>query len=141
MKTATVRAIGLIFSVVFASAGLFFLLAPESVLTGLNSLGRSLGMGESPVHGQGFFSAMTSAYMAVVTILSWRMFRFPTLAVHPLLLAQAKAASSLFSLGIFMLHSPYFILLVNGVLDGGLAIAAFAIFRSIRHQDGSVKEP
>jgi len=140
MKTGTVKFFGLAMFLTFAAVGSLFLLAPETVLRGINALGRSLGMNESPLHGAGFFSVMASAYMAVVTVLAWRIFRSPFVSAYPFLLAQAKAASSLFSLGVFFIHRPDFILLLNGIVDGALALLAFWIFRSVKLK-GSTARP
>jgi uncharacterized protein YjeT (DUF2065 family) len=131
MKTRMIKTIGLALSLTFAIVGLIFLLAPEAVLRGLNAVGRSFGMSDSPLHGAGFFSVLASSYMAVVTVLAWRMFKSPASPAHPLLLGQAKAASSLFSFGVFGFHAPYFVLLANGIVDGALAVLAFCIFRSL----------
>jgi hypothetical protein len=131
-----VRTVGLVFFLVFAGVGALFLLSPEWVLRGMNGLARMVGMGESPLHGAGYFPVMAASYMAVVTMLAWKMFREPANPAFPLLLFQAKAASSLFSLGVFFLGAPHFILLANGILDGGIAAAAYSIHRSLRTSPG-----
>lgn len=135
MSEGFIRMAGVVLSLVFASVGVLFLLAPEAPLRGLNSMAGCLGLGLSPLHGTGFFSIMASAYMAVVAILAFRMLLHPGDALNPLLLAQAKTASSLFSFGAFLLNRPDFILLVNGFLDGGLALLALLIYRSIRRRE------
>lgn len=132
MRTELVRTVGLVFFLIFAGVGALFLLAPEWVLRGMNDLGRAVGLGESPIHGAGYFTVMTASYMAVVTMLAWRMFREPSNPAYPLLLSQAKAASALFSLGMYFLRAPYFILLANGILDGGIAAGALIVHRSLR---------
>jgi hypothetical protein len=132
MKTRFVSGTGLVLAMVFAAVGALFLFSPEWVLRGMNGFARTLGICESPLHGPGYFPVMAASYMAVVTILAWRMFRDPQDPANPLLLSQAKAASALFSLGVFFVHKPYFILLANGILDGGIALAAHAIYRDAR---------
>ncbi len=132
MSNKFVRVVGFSLFLVFTSVGTLFLLGPEVPLRGLNSMACRFGMGVSPLHGTGFFSVMTSAYMAVVAILAFRIFRQPEVPLNPLLLAQAKMSSSLFSFGAFLIHRPDFILLVNGFVDGGLALLAFVIYRSAR---------
>ncbi len=135
MSERIVRALGLLLFLVFVSVGVLFLLAPEAPLRGLNSIAVQFGMGRSPLHGTGFFSIMATAYMALVAILALRIFLHPDVALNPLLLAQAKAASSLFSFGGFLLHRPDLILLVNGVVDGGLALLAILIYRAARFRE------
>lgn len=132
MSEVFVRAVGLLLFLVFVSVGVLFLVEPEAPLRGLNSMAGSFGMGVSPLHGTGFFPIMASAYMAVVAILAFRIFSQPGVPLYPILLAQAKMSSSLFSFGAFLLHRPDFILLVNGFVDGGLALLAFFIYRSSR---------
>jgi hypothetical protein len=139
MKARTLKLSGLGLALTFAVVGLLFLLAPEAVLRGTNALARVLGMKESPLHEPGFFSIMASAYMAVVTVLAWRIFRSPDARIFPLLLAQAKAASSLFSLGLFFFFRPDFVLLLNGIVDGILSGFAFLMFRSIGPGTGSAE--
>lgn len=132
MSEMFVRTIGGLLFVVFVSVGALFLLWPEVPLSGLNSMAGRFGMGVSPVHGTGFYSVMTSAYMAVVAILAFRIFRQPEIPHNSLLLAQAKMFSSLFSFGAFLLHRPDFILLANGFVDGGLALLALFIYRGAK---------
>lgn len=141
MKTGTIKIIGLTLALTFAAVGAIFLLAPETVLRGLNSLARSMGAGESPLHDPGFFSVMTAAYMAGVTILAFRIYLFPAVPLHPLLLAQTKAASSLLSFGGFLFHRPDFILLANGLVDGSLALLVFLIYRSVKSRKNSPRTP
>ncbi len=72
--------------------------------------------------------------MAVVTILSVMMVRHPDNPAYPLLLAQAKGASSLLSFGLFLFHQSAFVYLANGIVDGGLGLFAFLIYRSVRRR-------
>jgi hypothetical protein len=116
----------------FAAVGLIFLFSPNAVLRLMNSLGRPFGLPEAPLAGAGFYLALAVGYMAVVTILSVNMVRHPTNPAYPLLLAQAKGASSLLSFGLFLLHQNAFAYLANGVVDGALALLAFLIYRSVR---------
>lgn len=132
MRTKLVRLAGLVLFPAFLAVGGLFLLDPEWVLKGMNSLGEAAGVPGSPLHGAGYFTVMAASYMGVVTILAWRMLRHPSDPVNPLLLSQAKAASALFSLVMHAFHAPHFILLVNGILDGLIAIATYSIYRYVR---------
>lgn len=134
MSEVFIRATGFLLFVVFVSVGALFLLEPEVPLNGLNSMGDRFGMEVSPLHGTGFYSVMTSAYMAVVAILAFRIFRQPEIPHNSLLLAQAKMSSSLFSFGAYLLHRPDFILLANGFVDGGLALLALFIYRGAKQR-------
>jgi hypothetical protein len=105
----------------------------------MNGLGRGLGLAEAPLAGAGFYLALAGGYMAIVTILGWRIFRRPSDPAPPLLLAQAKGATSLLSLGLFALHAPQFVFLANGLVDGSLAIGAFLLYRSVRRGAGAAR--
>jgi hypothetical protein len=118
----------------FAAVGLIFLLAPDAVLRLMNALGRPFGLPEAPLTGAGFYLALAVGYMAVVTILSVMMVRHPDNPAYPLLLAQAKGASSLLSFGLFLSHQSAFVYLANGIVDGGLGLFAYLIYRSVRRR-------
>lgn len=123
---AAYRAFSLGLAVVFAAVGGVFLLLPGRMLAFFNSLSRGLGMIEGPT-GISFFVALAGAYMYVVTVLAWRMFRSPGERIYPRLLVQAKLASAVLSLLLFALLAPWLIFLVNGVVDGALGFAVLAI--------------
>jgi hypothetical protein len=122
---AAYRTFSLGLAVVFAAVGGVFLLLPGRMLAFFNSLSRGLGMIEGPT-GSSFFVALAGAYMYVVTILAWRMFRSPEERIYPRLLVQAKLASAALSFLLFTLLAPWLIFLVNGVVDGALGVAVLA---------------
>jgi hypothetical protein len=132
MNTSAVKGAGLGASLCFAAVGTIFLVSPDAVLRLMNGLGRGFGLAEAPLAGAGFYLALAAGYMAVVTILGCRIFRCPADPAYPLLLAQAKGASALFSLGLFAFHAPQFVFLANGLVDGALALGAYALYRSVR---------
>ena len=116
MKTYRLTAI--IMTLLFAVTGLLFLFFPAQVLELFNTLSRSLGMPESPATGYNFYLILAAGYMYLVTVLAFLMYRHPGNRYFPLLLAQAKMASSLLSLALFLLHAHYLIYLANFMLDG-----------------------
>lgn len=134
MSRKMIQIAGAACGLTFTAVGLIFLLSPDAVLRLMNSLGRPFGLPEAPLAGAGFYLALAVGYMAVVTILSVMMVRHPDNPAYPLLLAQAKGASSLLSFGLFLLHRNAFVYLVNGVVDGGLGLFAFLIYRSVRRR-------
>lgn len=71
-----------------------------------------------------FFGVLAAAYMYVVTVLAWLMYRFPREKAYPMLLANAKFASATLSFLLFAVHAPWLIYLVNGILDAGLGFVA-----------------
>ncbi|MGZ5480142.1 MAG: hypothetical protein ACXWGZ_11145, partial [Candidatus Aminicenantales bacterium] len=75
-------------------------------------------------------------YMYVVTILAWFMYRFPGEKIYPLILCQAKLASSLLSFLMFFFHAPWLVYLVNGIVDGGLGLVVLMMFFNVRAAAG-----
>ncbi len=133
---ALIRAAGAVMAAVFAAVGLVFLLFPDAVLVLMNRLGRGLGCPEAPLTGAGFYLALAAAYMAMVTILALGMARHPEDPVRPRLLAQAKAASSLASFGLFIFHQGALVYLANGLVDGAIAAAVLLLLRPARGTAG-----
>ena len=129
------RALSLGLAVVFALVGGVFLILPQETLSFFNTLSRRLGMVEGPAE-RSFFGALAVAYMYMVTVLAWLMYRSPRERVFPLLLGQAKIASSVLSFLLFAVHAPWLIYLVNGAVDGGLGILVLAMYRRARAGDG-----
>lgn len=119
---------------VFAAVGLCFLLIPGRVLLFFNGLSRPLGLPPSPTAVSPFFVALAAAYMYVVTALAYLMYRRPESRAYPPLLAQAKFASALLSLILFVATGRFLILLINGIVDGfiGMAVVALAGRRGLK---------
>ena len=137
MSPKLIRLVGIAFGLIFAAVGLIFLFSPDGVLRLMNSLGRSFGLPAAPLVGAGFYPVLAVGYMAVVTILSVMMARHPVHPAYPLLLSQAKGASSLLSFGLFFFHQNAFVYLANGIVDGGLCLVAFLIYRSVRRRSAA----
>ncbi len=58
-----------------------------------------------------FFGVLAAAYMYVVTVLAWLMYRFPREKAYPMLLANAKFASSALSCSsLFAVHAHWLVL-------------------------------
>lgn len=125
------KAFSLGLALVFALVGGIFLFLPRGTLAFFNAISRRLGMVEGPVDPT-FFSALAVAYMVVVTVLAWRWFRSPEERAFPLLLAQAKLASSVLSFLLFAVRAPWLILLVNGIVDGALGLTVLAVYLRMR---------
>ena len=126
--TAFYRTASLAAAAVFAAVGLCFLLIPGRVLLFFNGVSRPLGFPPAPSSVSPFFIALAAAYMYVVTVLAFGMYRHPESRIYPSLLAQAKFASALLSLILFFAAGRCLILLANGIVDGliGLAVVALA---------------
>jgi hypothetical protein len=130
----TYKAVSLILLVLFAVTGLLFLIIPDGVLGFFNSLSSYLGMlsSPSPMSGWNFYLILAVGYMYLVGILAFLMFRHPENRFYPLLLVQAKLASSFFSLVFFLLHAHYLIYLANFVVDGVIGIAVLVLYLKMR---------
>jgi len=119
-------------SVIFAAVGLLFLLLPDGVIQFMNSLARQLKATEAPAGGQSVFLVLAGAYMYIVTLLAWLMFRHSYNLTYPLLLTQAKLISSILSFGFYFLKAPYFIYLANGIVDGLIGIIVLLFFIGLK---------
>ena len=129
-STALHRATALVLAASFAVTGVVFLAAPAQVGALLRAAGIAGGEG-MPVADveSGLFRALAVAYMYLVTLFAWLMFRRPAEPAWPMLLAHAKLASAVVSLVLFAGHAPYPIYLVNAVVDGLLGVLALALWR------------
>ena len=132
---AFTKAFSLGLAVVFALVGGVFLVLPRETLSFFNALSRRLGMVEGPAD-RSFFGVLAVAYMYVVTVLAWRMYRSPREKIFPLLLGQAKVVSSLLSFLMFAIQAPWLIYLVNGIVDGGLGIIVLTMYIRMRAEAG-----
>jgi hypothetical protein len=89
-------------------------------------------MDPSPVIGINFYIALAVAYMYLVALLAFLMYRNPENMNYPLLLANGKLASSILSLYIFAVYQPFLILAVNCLVDGLLGVAALFFYFKIK---------
>lgn len=119
-------------SVIFSAVGAIFLFIPRSVLVFFNSLSSSLGMIPTPATVVDFYLVLAVAYMYLVALLAFFMYRYPENRFFPLLLANGKLASSLLSLFMLFFHEPLLILAVNCFVDGLIGIAALIFYRKIK---------
>jgi hypothetical protein len=128
----TYRRISLGLAIVFAGVGLLFLLLPGAVLHFFNNLSVSFGLQSSPVEDINFYLILAIGYMYIVAMLAWFMFRQPENHYFPILLLNAKLASSILSLIFFFSISHALIYLVNGVVDGLIGAAVHVMYRKQR---------
>jgi hypothetical protein len=119
-------------SFIFLLVGIVFLLIPGRVLAFFNTLSTGIGMEPSPVVGIHFYLVLAVGYMYLVSLLAFLMYRHPRNAFFPLLLAHGKLASSALSFYIFLMHQPFLIYLVNGIVDGLIGLVALVFFFKIK---------
>jgi hypothetical protein len=126
------RSLSLVLAAIFAITGLLFLFIPDSVVYLFNSLSPFLGMVQSPVTGFTFYLILAVGYMYLVTVLAFLMFRNPGNRYFPMLLAQAKLASSILSLGLFVFQANYLIYLANFIVDGLIGSVVIVFYFKMR---------
>lgn len=119
-------------SIIFFIVGFIFLLIPSRVLVFFNTLSGYFGMAPSPVIGPNFYIVLAVAYMYLVALLAFLMYRNPENKHFPLLLANGKLASSLLSLYIFSFHQLFLIFIVNCIVDGLIGVAASIFYFKIK---------
>jgi len=122
-------------AVIFAAVGLIFLFFPDSVLIFFNSISGYFGLPQSPTQGIDFYLILAVAYMYLVTIIAWMMYRYPKQKIYPFLLAHGKIASSVISIYLFLTYQHYLIFLANFIIDGFIGIAALYFMKMIKPED------
>ncbi len=140
MPVRVYKLFGLTAAIIFAVVGMIFLFFPDVALTFFNGMSGYFGLPPSPLQGTGFYLALASAYMYVVTLLAYRMFRYPEQRIYPFLLAQAKLASSFISIYLFLKHQPYLIYFANFVVDGFIGITAIYFMKMKKQEYDYVRE-
>jgi hypothetical protein len=128
------RAFSLFMLISFTIVGFIFLFLSDGVLRFFNSIAETTGMLLSPVEGVDFYLILAAGYMYLVSLLAYLMFRHPENHYFPLLLIHAKFASSLLSLGFFILHQPYPIYITNCIIDGLIGLLVLYFFMKLKKQ-------
>jgi hypothetical protein len=128
------RPFALCCAVIFAVVGVLFLFWSDGVIVFFNMLSAAIGMTSAPIAAVHFYLILAVAYMYLVTLLAFMMYREPGSAQLPLLLANAKLASSLLSFAFYFWSNPYLIYLSNGIVDGSLGLVCLYFYSAIRKQ-------
>lgn len=118
--------------VVFGVVGLIFLLIPGHVLVFFNSVSPALGLPEAEIPPTGFYHILAVAYMYLVSLLAYLMYRYPDNKILPLILAHGKLVSSFLSLGFFVLHRNYLIYITNCLIDGAIGFTFLTFYVKIK---------
>jgi len=114
---------------IFAVVGLIFLFFPDSALIFFNVMSGYFGLPQAPVQGTGFYLILAAAYMYLVTLLAFLMYRYPEQKIYSFILAHGKLASSIISIYLFLVHQHYLIYLANFVIDGFIGMAALLLMK------------
>jgi nitric oxide reductase large subunit len=110
----------------FAVVGVLFIAFPSGVLDVISDVGEWFGNDTRAPHGdQQFWLALAFAYMVVIAGICL-VVQADVVRYRPLLLvlAAGKTASSLGTLAFFLIDEPFFVLLLNFLVDGFLALLA-----------------
>lgn len=114
----------------FLITGALFFFFPDGTISFLNGLGKGFGLPPAPFVTHRFWLSLGTAYMVLVTALSFLISRNPGQRRDlMLLLALGKGTSSLTSLWFFLSHNPYFVYLANFFVDLSLMFLALLTYR------------
>ncbi len=114
----------------FAIVGILFIAFPSGVIDVINDVGEWFGNTTRAPHGdQQFWLALAFAYMVVIAGICL-VVQADVVRYRPLLLvlAAGKTASSLGTLAFFVIGPNWFILLLNFLVDGYLALLSLWLF-------------
>jgi hypothetical protein len=120
---------------VFIIVGGIFLFGPRFVYTFFNDVSLRLNLTPAPEVGANFFLILTSAYMYVVALLAFFIYRHPQEKRLSLLLCQAKLFSALVSLGFWLLLQPFLMYLTNAIVDGSIGAIYGLAYLQLRRLD------
>lgn len=121
-------------SIIFGIVGIMFLVIPAQVVSFFNAMSISYGLPASPTQGASFFLILAVAYMYLVSMLAFMMYRNPENSSLPVLLINAKSASSVVSVLLIIVHGACLIYIVNAITDGSIALGVFLLSRKIRER-------
>jgi hypothetical protein len=110
----------------FFVVGIMFIADPNGTIARIEDSGRMFGsFAAAPLTDQKLWLGLAFAYMMVITavalVVQLDVVRYRVLL---LILAVAKAASSLSALAFYLLDAQVFVYLLNFIVDGGLVLIA-----------------
>lgn len=126
------KLVSLALSIIFGIVGIIFLAIPAQVLSLFNAIALDYGLPASPTQGAGFFLILAVAYMYLVSMLAFMMYKNPENSSFPLLLITGKSVSSIVSILFIIVHGGCLIYMVNAITDGSIALGVFLLNRKIR---------
>jgi hypothetical protein len=128
------RLASLALSIIFGIVGIVILVMPVQVLSFFNAISVHFGLPASPMEGASFFLILAVAYMYLVSLLAFMMYKNPGNSSLPLLLINAKSVSSIVSILFIIVHGPCMIYVANAITDGSIALGVFLLNRKIRER-------
>ncbi len=127
MKPELHSVLSLSMTVAFGVVGLVFVLMSSDVILFFNMLSRYAGMEEAVPGRERFYVALAGAYMYLVTVLAYLLYRYPDDRRLHLLLLNGKCASSALSLLFFFFDKPLLVYMTNGVVDATIGLLVIAM--------------
>jgi hypothetical protein len=121
-------------ALIFGAVGLMFIIFPVVVLNYFNQLSESLSLPKYPESEAVFYPILAAAYMYLVTVLAYLMYRNPMEKLYPFLIAHGKLASSILSLLLFVFEGQYLIYITNGIVDRMIGLAALVYYRKLKRE-------
>ena len=123
-------------AIVFSLVGILFLFMSDGVLSFFNGMSKFVGMDQVRNADGHFYVALSVAYMYIVALLAYLMYRNPEDATFPFLLSNAKIASSVVSFLIFFIDAHLLIYVTNGVVDGLIGVLVVVMYRDLKTHAG-----
>ncbi len=121
-------------AICFAIVGIIFISMPDGVLRFFNSLSPAFAFPQSSLGGYNFYLVLAAAYMYIVSALAYLMYRHPRDRYFPLLLINAKLASSLLSLVLFLADGGYLVYLANFAADAAIGMGVFLLYLTMKKE-------
>lgn len=119
-------------AIVFTLVGILFLFISDGIVIFFNKISAFIGMEQVGPGQEHFYVVLSVAYMYVVALLAFQMYRNPKDAVFPFLLFNAKIASSLISILLFVVDKRLLLYITNGIVDGSIGLLAIVMYRSVK---------
>lgn len=126
------KSISLAMTIIYAIAGLVFLLFPDWILILSNDVSAYFNISEIPLEGVTFYLTLSSAYMYLITAFAYFMYREPKQNIYPFLLINGKFASAIISLFLFVFAEHYLIYLGAFILDGLIGSGVIYLKKLVR---------
>ncbi len=132
MSQKVYRYVSIAMAIVFTLAGILFLFMSNSVIVFFNKMSVLVGMEQIDFGREHFYVILSVAYMYVVALLAFLMYRNPKEPVFPFLLFNAKIASSLVSILLFVVDRRLLIYITNGIVDGLIGLLVIFMYRNVK---------
>lgn len=126
------RLVSILETIIFAMVGLIFLIVPDKVVEFFNIISIYTGCTAAPAAGRDFYLILAVGYMYMVTLLAYLCYRWPHTLAYPFLLANAKLASALLSLYLYLFHNLYLIYISNFLIDGIIGLISVYFYTNIK---------